>query len=85
MLTNYALIETGGSPCFIITLTLSISVWLITTQLERFLFLGVQWIVLILSPCILWDLQKHKQIIRGTWDIAHISAGELNKNTPKQQ
>ncbi|KAL7484134.1 hypothetical protein ACHAW6_009771 [Cyclotella cf. meneghiniana] len=62
-----------GSPCFIITLTLSVSVWLITTSLEKIIFLGVQWIVLILSPCIQWNLQKHKQIITGPWDIAHIS------------
>ncbi|KAL3804318.1 hypothetical protein HJC23_011246 [Cyclotella cryptica] len=62
-----------GSPCFIITLTLSVSVWLITTSLEKIIFLGVQWIILILSPCIQWNLQKHKQIIMGPWDIAHVS------------
>jgi hypothetical protein len=67
------------SPCFIITLTISVSVWLIITSLEKILFLGIQWAVLILSPCIQWDLQKHKRRISGAWDIAHISGAGVKK------
>jgi hypothetical protein len=73
-LTSFFFVILVGSPCFIITLTLSISVWFITTSLEKILFIGIQWVVLILSPCIQWDLQRYKRHISGAWDIAHISA-----------
>mmetsp|Transcript_9261 Transcript_9261/g.22597 ORF Transcript_9261/g.22597 Transcript_9261/m.22597 type:complete len:405 (+) Transcript_9261:241-1455(+) len=61
-----------GSPCFIITVALSLAAWLILSPFEKVLFAGMQFMVFVFSPCLQWRLQRHKQIITGPWDIAHI-------------
>ena len=49
--------------------------------MERVVFLGTEWVVLILSPLVQWNLQKHQRFISGSWDIAHISPVEIHKTT----
>mmetsp|Transcript_31479 Transcript_31479/g.66216 ORF Transcript_31479/g.66216 Transcript_31479/m.66216 type:complete len:373 (+) Transcript_31479:85-1203(+) len=61
-----------GSPCFIITFALSIAAWLLISSFERILFASMQLLIFVMSPCLQWRLQRHKQIITGPWDIAHI-------------
>jgi len=62
-----------GSPCFFITALLSISAWQLLSPFERIHFSFLQMIILVVSPCIQWWLQRFKQIITGPWDIAHIA------------
>lgn len=61
-----------GSPCFIITFTLSLAAWLLISEFEKLLFASLQLLLFVISPCLQWRLQRHKQIITGPWDIAHI-------------
>lgn len=62
-----------ASPCFAITAALSGSAWLLLAyQLEKIMFVGLQLFLLVLSPLLQWRLQRHKMIITGKWDIAHI-------------
>mmetsp|Transcript_6673 Transcript_6673/g.13475 ORF Transcript_6673/g.13475 Transcript_6673/m.13475 type:complete len:425 (+) Transcript_6673:59-1333(+) len=62
-----------GSPCFFVTALLSISAWQLLSPFERIHFSFLQMIILVVSPCIQWWLQRFKQIITGPWDIAHIA------------
>ena len=61
-----------GSPCFLITIALSVASWLLLSSFERILFASLQLVVFVLSPCLQWFLQRYKQFITGPWDIAHI-------------
>jgi len=61
-----------ASPCSIVTFTLSLAAWLLLSSFEKFLFASLQLSVFVISPCLQWRLQRHKQIITGPWDIAHI-------------
>jgi len=49
-----------------------IAMVLLLSPLEKLLFGFIQSIVCILSPCLQWQLQRHKRFITGPWDIAHI-------------
>jgi len=61
-----------ASPCSIVTFTLSLAAWLLLSSFEKVLFASLQMSVFVISPCLQWRLQRHKQIITGPWDIAHI-------------
>ena len=65
-------------PCSII-ITSSISLataWLLLSSFEKVIFAGLQMLIFIISPCLQWRLQRHKKIITGPWDIAHIHVAE---------
>ena len=49
-----------------------IAMVLFLSPLEKLLFGCIQLIVSIVSPCLQWQLQRHKRVISGPWDIAHI-------------
>mmetsp|Transcript_33542 Transcript_33542/g.61740 ORF Transcript_33542/g.61740 Transcript_33542/m.61740 type:complete len:397 (-) Transcript_33542:4-1194(-) len=61
-----------ASPCSIVTFTLSLAAWLLLSSFEKILFASLQLSVFVISPGLQWRLQRHKQIITGPWDIAHI-------------
>ena len=64
----------GFSPCFAITTALTAAAWLLlVSSAERFAFAGLQLLLLVLSPCLQWWLQRYKKRITGKWDIAHIN------------
>ena len=58
---------------FTITVVLSIIVLTLLSNFERVFFGIIMLAVCLLSPCIQWRLQKHRKIMLGPWDIAHIS------------
>ncbi|KAL3777417.1 hypothetical protein ACHAW5_010219 [Stephanodiscus triporus] len=61
-----------GSPCSIVTLSLSTAAWLLlSSSVERCLFAIVQSTVLVVSPVLMWRLQMRKRTISGPWDVAH--------------
>jgi hypothetical protein len=61
-------------PSLIVTIALTVLAWLLLSSVEeKFFFLIIQVMVLSISPLILFSLQKHKRIITGPWDIAHIT------------
>ena len=57
---------------YTITVVLSLIVWTLLSLFERVIFGSLMLIVCFLSPCIQFRLQRHKRIIKGPWDIAHI-------------
>jgi hypothetical protein len=62
-------------PSLIVTIALTVLAWMLISSVEdKFIFLIVQVMVLLISPLIRFSLQKHKRIITGPWDIAHISS-----------
>ena len=62
-----------GSPCSIVTLSLSTAAWLLlSSSFERCLFAIVQSTVLVVSPVLMWRLQMRKRTISGPWDVAHV-------------
>ena len=65
-------------PCSII-ITSSISLataWLLLSSFEKVIFAGLQVVIFVISPCLQWRLQRHKKIITGPWDIAHIHVAD---------
>jgi hypothetical protein len=61
-------------PSLIVTIALTVLAWMLLSLVEeKFIFLIIQKMVLLISPLIRFSLQKHKRIITGPWDIAHIT------------
>jgi hypothetical protein len=49
-----------------------------TSQAQRTLFLVAQMSVCCVCPTLIWHLQRHKTIVKGPWDIAHLGRGNDN-------
>jgi phosphatidylinositol glycan class C protein len=61
------------SPCKIITtIAIVTTVPLLANALELFFFFSTMLFVCVVSPTSLWVLQRHKGVVVGPWDIAHI-------------
>lgn len=61
-------------PRLMVTIALTVLAWMLLSSFEKkFIFSIMQVIVLFISPLIRSSLQKHKRIITGPWDIAHIT------------
>ena len=61
-------------PRLMVTIALTVLAWMLLSSFEeKFIFSIMQVMVLFISPLIHSSLQKHKRIISGPWDIAHIT------------
>jgi hypothetical protein len=61
-------------PSLIVTIALTVLAWMLLSSVEdKFIFSIIQVMVLLISPLVRFSLQKHKRIITGPWDIAHIT------------